>query len=211
MLLLERQVLKKRVKRDFLEFSISEQPGAAAWQPTGQPGGRPRVQQPQLLRPPGNQRPAHHQYTRPANQAPANRNPAVGQRPMARPPPPLPLDQIGRQQADLLEAAASSPSGLLFQQQQQATQMPPFLNPGAGAGRAKPVAGNATLSQVNQTRPFNDPSWPLMWYLVSNHVNLVLSNRGGDIFVNRLRRGRQRSAARQPAAHPATQHDAAER
>lgn len=213
-LLLERQVLKRRVKRDFLELGANQAPaalgtrlGAAAAQadPAGWPslaalaggasegpaqvrlqphtspqqqqqlqlqqahlsalGGqaRPHVQQakPGLMR-----IPAHHHYTRPANQAvnPHPQRVATG-RLLAEPAP---------YQQESLETAATG-SSLLYQQlanglaaSQPSSAAAKGANASIAAGGQRAPFANGT-SGGNKQMPFNDPSWPLMWYLVSTN------------------------------------------
>lgn len=151
MLELKRQVLKRRVKRDFLELA-----GPAP----GQQPARPAPMQ--LLRPaPG--RPAHHQYTRPANQLPGGLV-AAQRRPGVSPP------TAGRHHqqpgaGEALEPASSGPGALFAPPApyKQRPPAPPLADAGPGPLSHHAQAHNSTLRPA----PFTDPSWPLMWYLVS--------------------------------------------
>lgn len=219
--MLERQVLKRRVKRDFLDLRLAPSTttqtssllldhayaaglparGYAARGPLKPANQAPRLQQaapPQQLRPPGPARPGQHQYTRPANQAPAatyrarlQQAPQLGvaQAPSVR----LasgghrPASQLGAwpESLETLEVAASS------------------LRPAP----PRPLAGNlsATGSPTTQLRPsapFNDPSWPLLWYLVSYFrpgykAHNCFSNLCPAL-ANHFRRHPGRSASRAP-------------
>lgn len=162
MLLLERQVLKKRVKRDFLELQAGSegeqwrQPVARLQQAAQQRLGQSAQTQQQLLRPANQvpQRPAHHQFTRPANQAPgASRGPA--QRPY-----PMSADLGLARTFDALESSATS-SALLYQQLRRPPQ------PQQQAGNVSQQQVFANQSGSSNSRPFNDPGWASMWYLVS--------------------------------------------
>lgn len=171
---LERQVLKKRVKRDFLELSSGE-----AHQPQL---GRPAAS-PHLLRPTAG-RPAHHQLTRPANQLPSQQTtPANGQR---RPNYPgnqqmaATLTTSGQQRhgpfLDQLDTAPSGPAPFFSQpgpsnlSHKQTRPLPPPLSTSGNSTQSALVGAAASNSSSGQLRraPFDDPSWPLMWYLVSS-------------------------------------------
>lgn len=194
MLRFERQVLKRRVKRDFIELqSHHQQTPASSPSPSQSTQAKQQVRFPPLgsgsqLRP-ANQvaavvskvapsygrpvaaqlshradhpiragqssstsRPSHGQFIRPANQQPAGR---YSQHPHLQP-----LSQASGRvngaanhlSADLLLASdsiATASQANAAHQQQQTTP------------------SNQAQGSRNKTAPFNDPSWPLMWYLVS--------------------------------------------
>lgn len=135
--------------------------------------------------------PQHHHYTRPANQA-ANQ-PRVATSRL--------LDAAGNGalQQELLETASSTSSSLVHHQQLTNSASQSANGPANGQSpspsQAQPLKGvnatiisqqqrptfaNATAMNTGNSKqmPFNDPSWPLMWYLVSNSnsVPLYVSN-----------------------------------
>lgn len=167
MLLLERQLLKRRVKRDFLELNHGRsQSNAKQQQVSTRPNQQLQPQmQMQLLLPNSNSnsnfsRPAYHQYSRPANQPVSPARPSQQQlKPSARLQQPTFLrppfgfrDHWEEGVAgghEPLEASGSSLSALHYQT------------------RPSPHDGHQPSNSSGKHQPFNDPSWPLMWYLVS--------------------------------------------
>lgn len=209
---LERQVLKKRVKRDFIDLgnqptvsgSLGEHAVNRAQQQQQPNGFSPRPIQ--MLQPNGAGRPA--QYLRPANQPPGSlhyHQPPAGQ---AAPQNAATMPQLQvenrrlgsghplvafpslsnnagsvrlkpaqQQYFDQLEMTPSGPPPFFLHanfsaNQQQRPPPPPIQfseqrHHGANHNSSTP----AQFEQANQTArpaPFNDPSWPLMWYLVSS-------------------------------------------
>lgn len=142
-------MLKQRFKRDFLELAP---PGSG-----------------QRLRPANQGRPPHHQLLRPANQArhqftrPANQAPALAFRVRPSPPPSPSRAELAEPGEPLDAAASSSPAGLQLSLAPGPRQPRPPLN------GSHPAPTNASKA------PFNDPSWPLLWYLVSRRTKLLLA------------------------------------
>lgn len=213
MLLLERQVLKRRVKRDFLDlpppppnYQNVDNQNANYARSNNQQGSQLLLQQQQQQRNSlrsGQQqaqpRPSQHgQYTRPANQPPAQH---PGQRIHLGPnrlnsmrlgptstggghtPPPL-LTDSGHNEPRTMEILESAATNLLYQQAASlagagltaSASVPlghkqrPQLAP-SNASFAQVQHANKTGAKSDRRAPFNDPSWPLMWYLVSiNHA-----------------------------------------
>lgn len=192
MLLLERQVLKRRVKRDFLDLPPNYQNvdnQNANYARSNNPQGSQLIQQQRNPNRPGQQlqpRPfPHGQQTRPANQQPAvqrtfqlgnaGRLNALRPNPSAAAltPPPLLTDSSHNEPRtmEILESAATS---LLYH---QASLSAAASAPLGHKQRPQLAPSNSSFSQVSHTNqsssksdrqaPFNDPSWPLMWYLVS--------------------------------------------
>ena len=151
MLKLERQLLKRRVKRDFLEppsLGQQQQLNQAQGQPN-EPSGQLAHNRMQLLRPAA--RPGLGQQQRPF--ASLVRPPTAASDGRRLPPPPQ----------EPLEPAGSGPAGALL----AGPRRPQPLGAAASSPRAQ--FANSTAASA---APFNDPSWPLMWYLVSASLHL---------------------------------------
>lgn len=212
-LLLERQVLKRRVKRDFLDLRMapttSTQSSGVHLDSTYAPGGartlaanrappkpanqapRQQHQQAHLLRPAPPARLAQHQYTRPANQAPsaayrAHLQQAPG---LAGAPPSVRLASGGHRPASQLPVWSGQPDAAELLEVAASNVRPAPPKP-LGANLSSPAA------PAKPSAPFNDPSWPLLWYLVSHfRLGAARPSQGGRLATSGASPSRSRALA----------------
>lgn len=175
---MQRQTLKRRFKRDFIDFDELERRGAGAG--AGGGGGGPNSRQNMHLSSASEQMLPRHQHERqyqsqqqsvrfkPSTLTTGKARFGAGQQVHAANQQPARPAHPHRLAQDLLEAASGSSLGNLSSASfvgGQRMRAPP--SPTTPATSALLATGVSRHQQQQQQQPFNDPSWPLMWYLVS--------------------------------------------